>query len=103
MLEKYLENLFKTASKGDAREESYYSSLSGLLYEYAESVGKKNIQVTTLPKKTEAGNPDFRVWDGKQRIAGYIEAKDPREEYLDRIETSDCKSSDTYGTEWKKR
>jgi hypothetical protein len=23
--------------------------------------GKKHIQITTLPKKTEAGNPDFRV------------------------------------------
>ncbi len=39
----------------------------------------------TAPKKTEAGNPDFRVWDGKQHITGYIEAKDPAIENLDRI------------------
>ncbi|MFH1703247.1 MAG: type ISP restriction/modification enzyme, partial [Nitrospirota bacterium] len=42
--------------------------------------------VTVLPKKTEAGNPDFRIWDGKQHITGYIEAKDPTIDNLDRIE-----------------
>ncbi len=30
-----------------------------------------------LPKKTEAGNPDFRIWDGKGKIVGYVEAKTP--------------------------
>lgn len=37
-----------------------------------KSIGKKNISITTLPKKTEAGNPDFRVWDGRQHIVGRI-------------------------------
>ncbi len=41
--------------------------------------------MTAQPKKTEAGNPDFRVWDGKQHIIGYIEAKAPRERDLQRI------------------
>lgn len=41
-----------------------------------------------MPKKTEAGNPDFRVWDGKQKIVGYIEAKKPGEN-LDDIEDSE--------------
>jgi len=74
---------------GDAREESYYSTLEDLLNTYAESINKKNIHITTLPKKTEAGNPDFRIWDGKQHIIGYIEAKAPTIEYLDQIETTD--------------
>jgi len=77
MLNKYLKNIHKVSLQGDAREESYYSALEKLLYDYADSVEKKNIHITSLPKKTEAGNPDFRVWDGKQKIVGYIEAKTP--------------------------
>ncbi len=50
---------------------------------------KKNIHITPQPKKTEAGNPDFRIWDGKQHITGYIEAKDPSIENLDRIEDTE--------------
>lgn len=86
MLNSYLKKIFETASRGDAREESYYSALAELLQNYAESTEKKRISVTTLPKKTEAGNPDFRVWDGKQHIVGYIEAKEPGTEYLNEIE-----------------
>ena len=74
---------------GDAREESYYSSLEELVRAFAESIAKKHIHVTTLPKKTEAGNPDFRVWDGKQDIVGYIEAKEPFVENLDYIESGE--------------
>lgn len=48
MLKSYLKTIFEVAERGDAREESYYSTLEGLIYEYAESVGKKDIQVTTL-------------------------------------------------------
>ncbi|MFN3466745.1 MAG: N-6 DNA methylase, partial [Candidatus Brocadiales bacterium] len=88
MLKSYLKKISEVASRGDAREESYYSALEWLLKEYAESVSKGNIRVTTLPKKTEAGNPDFRVWDGSQHIVGYIEAKPPTSEYLDQIETT---------------
>lgn len=89
MLKSYLKHVFEVANKGDAREESYYSALEDLLKEYAESSGKKNIHVTTLPKKTEAGNPDFRIWDGNQHIVGYIEAKAPTVDYLDQIVTTD--------------
>jgi predicted helicase len=88
VLEKYIAEIFATYSKGDAREESYYHALKTLLEEYAAGVDKKNVQVTTLPKKTEAGNPDFRVWDGKQRIVGYLEAKLPETD-LNRIEDSE--------------
>ncbi len=89
MLQAYLKKIFEIANRGDAREESYYSALEELLTEYAESAGKKNIHITTLPKKTEAGNPDFRIWDGKQHIVGYIEAKPPTTEYLDQVETTE--------------
>ena len=83
----YLNNISKTTAQGDAREESYYPYLKSFIDDFAESIGKTKTQVTTLPKKTEAGNPDFRVWDGKQHIVGYIEAKKPGEN-LDTIETS---------------
>ncbi len=86
MLKTYLKRIADTANRGDAREESYYPLLRDLLAEYSDSIGKKNIHITQQPKKTEAGNPDFRIWDGKQHITGYIEAKDPTVENLDRIE-----------------
>ncbi|MCD6426805.1 MAG: N-6 DNA methylase [Caldisericaceae bacterium] len=89
MLKKYLEEIYKTYAKGDAREESYYSALSNLLKSYANSVKKSNVEITTLPKKTEAGNPDFRVWDGAQHIIGYIEAKAPEVINLDKIQASE--------------
>lgn len=76
MTEQYLHNLFKTFQKGDAREESYYEHLANFLREYSLNERKRKIDVTILPKRTEAGNPDFRVWDGRQKIVGYIEAKD---------------------------
>jgi hypothetical protein len=40
--------------------------------EFAEDIGKKNTHVTALPKKTETGNPDFRVWDGKRKITDIL-------------------------------
>jgi len=89
MLKSYLKKIVEVAQQGDTREESYYSVLEGLFKEYAVSVGKKNIHITILPKKTEAGNPDFRVWDGKQHIVGYIEAKAPTVDDLSSIEDSE--------------
>src|SRR3989339_2065877 len=89
MLKSYLKGIYEVSSRGDAREESFYSVLEGFLQKYAESTNKKSIHITTLPKKTDAGNPDFRIWDGNQHIVGYIEAKTPTTEYLDHIETTD--------------
>jgi hypothetical protein len=89
MLKRYLKGIFDTGKRGDAREESYYETLAALLREAAVSSGKSKCHITTLPKKTEAGNPDFRVWDGKQHIVGYIEAKAPTVENLDTVEHSD--------------
>jgi len=73
----YLSEINKTILQGDAREESFYQYLSLFLSDFAGKIGKPGTQITTLPKKTEAGNPDFRVWDGTQQIVGYIEAKKP--------------------------
>ena len=88
VLKEYIKNITQTYTKGDAREESYYKHLDNLLMQYAEKISKR-ISVTTLPKKTEAGNPDFRIWDGKTHIIGYIEAKDPSIENLDHIQTTE--------------
>ncbi len=88
MLKRYFKEIFEVAKRGDATEESYYSCLKTLFENYAESINKKHVHVTTVPKKTEAGNPDFRVWDGRQHIVGYIEAKATSVEYLDKIEST---------------
>jgi len=88
MLRSYLKKIYEIIQQGDAREETYYSTLEKLLQEYSESINKKDIKITTLPRQTEAGNSDFRVWDGKQHIVGYIEAKKP-ETNLDDIEISE--------------
>jgi len=86
LLEQYLKKLTDTTRRGDAREESYYKHLDDLIKQYAQIQKIKNIDVTILPKKTEAGNPDFRIWDGKNHITGYIEAKTPSITNLDYIE-----------------
>jgi len=89
MVREYLNNLQKVMDQGDAREESYYKHLETLLLQFADKNDIKKIHVTILPKKTEAGNPDFRVWDGKHHVTGYIEAKDPSIENLDRVANSE--------------
>jgi len=89
MLKIYIEELFKVAHTGDTREESYYKALASLMENFAQSIKRPKTQVTILPKKTEAGNPDFRILDGRQHIVGYIEAKTPTEENLDRLEESE--------------
>ncbi len=83
ILKIYLKQIAETTMRGDAREEGYYSILKSLI----ESLGNRQTAVTVLPAKTDAGNPDFRVWDGKQHITGYIEAKVPGSN-LDQVETS---------------
>jgi len=89
MIKTYLKKILEISKRGDAREESYYSTLELLLKSCADNLGKKKIQITSLPKKTEAGNPDYRIWDGRQHIIGYIEAKAPTVDDLDFIEKSE--------------
>ena len=85
----YLNNLAAVARQGDAREESFYPTLADMLKEIAHATGKTDVHVTTLPRPTEGGNPDFRLWNGTDRIIGYVEAKKPTEERLDIIEKSE--------------
>ena len=85
----YVRDLAATARQGDAREESFYPALGAMLKAVAEDSGRRHVHVTTLPKQTEGGNPDFRLWNGVDRIIGYIEAKRPTEERLDDIENSE--------------
>lgn len=88
MIDEYIKKIASITKRGDAREESYYPALAELLEEFSETKRHKKVDVTVLPKKTEAGNPDFRVWDGKHAQVGYVEAKPP-EANLDDIETTD--------------
>ena len=85
----YLNNLAAVARQGDAREESFYPALADMLRETARATGRTHVHVTTLPKPTEGGNPDFRLWNGTDRIVGYVEAKKPTEERLDLVENSE--------------
>ncbi|MBP8994621.1 MAG: hypothetical protein KBG30_12550, partial [Bacteroidales bacterium] len=88
LLQNYIKEIYKLIERGDAREESFYSILQNLIESYGKSL-KKKTSVTVLPKKSEAGNPDFRVWDGESMITGCIEAKHPSERKLDAIENSE--------------
>lgn len=87
LLTQYLKSIAATTIQGDAREESYYSDLKNLFTDFPLDKDRKTV-VTVLPKPTEAGNPDFRVWDGDHFIVGYIEAKIPGTN-LDQVETSE--------------
>ncbi len=89
LFQTYLQQLTEVFRAGDAREESFYGALAQLVEQVAVAMGRREIQVTVQPRPTEAGNPDFRVRDGHSRIVGYIEAKPPTEEHLDRLEGSD--------------
>jgi hypothetical protein len=85
----YLQKVSEIALQGDAREESFYSALADMLKEVARESGRTHVRITILPKPTDAGNPDFRLWNGSDRIVGYVEAKKPSEERLDLIEDSE--------------
>jgi predicted helicase len=83
----YKQELYYVNKFEDAREESYYAVLKSFLENIAKHL-HLNIQITILPKKTEGGYPDFRVWDGSYNVIGYIEAKDLNKN-LDQIEYSE--------------
>lgn len=85
----YFRELAAIARQGDAREESFYPALAAMLKAVADDGGRQHVHVTTLPKPTEGGNPDFRLWNGTDRIIGYVEAKRPTEERLDDVENSE--------------
>ena len=86
---KYLNALSSSAAHGDATEESFYPALKQMLEEFASATNRPNVDVTALPKPTDGGNPDFRLWNGKGQIIGYIEAKNPTKEGLDRFQSTE--------------
>jgi len=80
-LEKTLATYFKEIHKiytlSSFREESFYPSFKRLIEDCFQSLEKQpGVNVLVLPRKTEAGIPDFRI--GKNgEIIGYVEAKTP--------------------------
>ena len=51
ILKHYFKTLAEVARQGDAREESFYSTLETLVQQFAESTNRNLVHVTTLPKK----------------------------------------------------
>jgi len=88
-VEKYLGAVAQQYHRGDAREESYYDVLKQLWEELGSQLSSAHATLTVLPRQTEAGNPDMRVWSGQQHVTGYIEAKDPGVTNLDHVEVSE--------------
>src|SRR5450756_3077534 len=52
----------------------YYDVLKQLWEELGSQLSSAHATLTVLPRQTEAGNPDMRVWSGQQHVTGYIEA-----------------------------
>lgn len=74
MLRDYIKNIHRDYNNQSATEQSHYPTLKKLLEEYAKSSNKKDITVTSDPKRTKIGKPDFKINEG-QKVVGYIEAK----------------------------
>jgi hypothetical protein len=53
ILTEYFKGITDVASQGDAREENFYLCLEALLQKFATSTGRREVHVTTLPKRTE--------------------------------------------------
>ena len=72
----YLDRVFETERRGEAREESFYPHLLDLFEWYGEHRGLRDLRVTMIPRKTQSCLLDFQVRRG-ERIVGYVEAKRP--------------------------
>ena len=82
-VDNYLSAVFNMFSSGDAREESYYTILESFILKIRAILKRPGLQVTIMPKKTEAGNPDLVIKDARSGVVGYIEAKDPTKKLQD--------------------
>lgn len=87
-LKTYFKEIHGVYAGGNFREESFYSSFKKLMEECFRLFEMKEAgSVLVLPKKTEAGIPDFRI--GKNgEIFGYVEGKPP-DAKLDDLEDSE--------------
>jgi len=73
----YFKEIHKIYAGGDFREESFYPSVKSLVEDCSKLFQMQaEASVLVLPKKTEAGIPDFRI-DKNGEIVGYVEAKSP--------------------------
>jgi type I restriction-modification system DNA methylase subunit len=88
-VERYLGAVAQQYRRGDSTENSYYGILKQLWEELGSQLSSPHATLTVLPRQTEAGNPDMRVWSGQQHVTGYIEAKEPGVTNLDHIEVSE--------------
>lgn len=89
MIKSYLREIKKIYEKGDTREESFYSILKDFLLNFSKDYLNFDIDVRILPKQTEAGNPDIKIWKSVSEIIGYVEVKDISKDDLNRIERSE--------------
>jgi len=94
MIQKYLNDVLKTARAGDATEQSYYSDLKNLLQNFLSSKGF-DPSITVQAKRQIAGIPDFTVRKGRELI-GYIEAKDPKYDNLENLPKRDTEQLKRY-------
>lgn len=69
-----VERLSEIMQRGDAKEETFYPVLETLIKTLSDELDHQS-DVTTLPKRTEAGNPDFRVWNGRHQVTCYHSIK----------------------------
>ncbi|HSN87108.1 MAG TPA: N-6 DNA methylase, partial [Thermoanaerobaculia bacterium] len=83
----YLRRVEEEIARGEAREESFYPFLAGLLETAAGSLGRPEVRATVIPRKTEACLLDLQIRDGNG-IVGYLEAKRPGAD-LDHAEDSE--------------
>lgn len=88
ILETYLDGLREVERRGDAREESFYPYLRELILACAERLGRRDVAVTVIPRKTSSCLLDLQVWQGSEAIVGYVEAKRPHTD-LGRAEGSE--------------
>lgn len=72
---------------GAAREESFYPFLGKLFVDVAARLGRPEVRVRLIPRKTESCLLDLQIRDGVHAIVGYVEAKLPGTD-LDRAEES---------------
>jgi predicted helicase len=86
-LTSYFKEVHKIYAESNFREETFYPVFKQLMENCSKLLPLEGINVLVLPRKTEAGIPDFRT--GKNgEIIGYIEAKTP-DINLDDVEESE--------------
>src|SRR5436305_2180847 len=75
-LQEYLDWVAETERRGESREESFYPCLLDLFRVYAGHRGRRDLQVTQLPRKRRDCLLDFQIRRG-ERIGGHVEGKGP--------------------------